>query len=108
MQRRYRLGYPQNGYLEIKIFWYFLAEENPPTNAEWSCWSEWSLCTLTCGGQGQRSRQRACIPGTENVGSQNIICQGEGVEVDQSCAYSSVSCPVHHCPYGYQFGSSIR
>ena len=71
-------------------------------NAEWSCWTEWSPCTLTCGGSGHRQRKRSCIPGTANAGSQDVTCLGNNFERDKTCG-SSLPCPDAHCPDGYQY-----
>ena len=69
----------------------------------WSCWSEWSTCTVTCGGPGKRSRERICRAGTADIGSQDVACTGTGIELDESCG--SLDCPDPHCPDGYQYSS---
>ena len=71
-------------------------------NSEWSCWTEWSSCTSTCGGPGSRQRSRGCMPGNSNIGSQDVNCTGKNFELDETCG-SSLLCPEPHCPYGYQY-----
>ena len=31
-------------------------------NYEWAAWGEWSECSVSCGGEGIKTRTRACIP----------------------------------------------
>ena len=31
-------------------------------NYEWASWEAWSQCSITCGGQGTKIRNRACVP----------------------------------------------
>lgn len=45
---------------------------------QWSSWSEFNTCSVTCGG-GKQSRTRSCL--TENIG---IPCEGNAFE-EQSC-----------------------
>ena len=72
-------------------------------NSDWSCWSSWTTCTVTCGGPGKRSRERTCVPGIANIGSQDVSCPGTGLELDNSCGY--LPCPEPHCPDGYQYSN---
>ena len=44
---------------------------------DWSPWSEWTSCSLTCGG-GSKSRQRDCV--LDPVRSNDYGCQGEDFE----------------------------
>ena len=72
----------------------------------WSCWSEWSTCSVSCGGSGKRHRHRVCVPGTDNVGSQDVVCAGSDEEIDNAC--NSFDCHAKHCPPGYQFSSGYK
>lgn len=40
------------------------------------------------------------MPGTDNVGSQDVTCAGDGFELDETCG--GTACPDAHCPDGYQ------
>ena len=106
------------------------SESTTPT---WGCWSEWSSCSVSCGGSGgSRSRQRVCVPGTDSIGSQDVTCSGncghfaifrntksqhsffsflilftflgEDFETD-STPCNSFPCHASHCPPGYQYSS---
>lgn len=44
---------------------------------EWSCWTEWSACSVTCG-LGLKRRTRRCLGGHEK------LCAGRGLE-EQKC-----------------------
>ena len=68
----------------------------------WGCWSEWSSCSVSCNGPGKRYRQRVCVPGTDNIGSQDITCTGDDQE-DEDC--NDFACHALHCPSGYQYSS---
>ncbi|RUS91461.1 hypothetical protein EGW08_000785, partial [Elysia chlorotica] len=50
-------------------------------------WSEWSSCTVTCGG-GTRNRQRACDNPTPSLGGQE--CAGAMAEVEEC---NNTTCP---------------
>ena len=55
----------------------------------WTIWSEWSLCSESCGG-GLSSRQRACLnPAPQNGGK---TCAGDAVDYD--------ACNKQPCPIG--------
>ena len=70
------------------------------SSASWSEWTSWSTCTVTCGGPGQRSRSRNCIPEISLEHHDNIICNGDSKEV-LSCG--DFTCPqAKHCPPGFQ------
>ena len=77
------------------------------TAPAWDTWSSWTECTLSCGTSSStpssRSRTRLCVPGTNNVGSQEVTCSGSNTETDTaSCEGRTTSaCPSQHCPPGY-------
>ena len=53
---------------------------------EWSCWSDWSACSVSCG-SGQRYRSRVC----QNKGSPSdvgAICDGDDIS-RQACEMPS-------------------
>jgi len=55
----------------------------------WGSWNSWTSCSVTCGGGGQRTRQRACDnPSPSNGGAD---CSGSSSE-QESCN-SSTACP---------------
>lgn len=56
----------------------------------WEQWSDWSACSLSCGG-GSQDRQRDCV-GPFHGG---LECPGNGSE--------SQNCNTHHCPSEYQY-----
>lgn len=31
-------------------------------NYEWGDWGDWGVCSLTCGGEGTKTRTRDCVP----------------------------------------------
>ncbi|XP_060579908.1 A disintegrin and metalloproteinase with thrombospondin motifs adt-1-like [Ruditapes philippinarum] len=61
-------------------------------NGEWSGWTGWSTCTLTCG-QGITLRTRDCSIGPIS-GEQ--VCEGESTEIKD--------CTITECPVDGQFG----
>ena len=77
------------------------------TTPTWDTWSLWTECNLSCGSSqstpSSRSRSRVCVPGTDNLGSQDVTCSGPKIETDTtSCAGRSTStCPGQHCPPGF-------
>ena len=72
------------------------------TTASWGCWSEWSSCSVSCG-TGTRYRHRVCVPGTDNIGSQDVACTGDDQEKEDDC--NDFTCHASHCPLGYQYSS---
>ncbi|XP_020632434.1 coadhesin-like isoform X5 [Orbicella faveolata] len=63
-------------------------EDPCPVDANWSEWSEFSPCTLSCGG-GTHTRSRTCTNPPPKFDGQD--CVGEGVDV-QPC--NTLPCPV--------------
>ncbi|XP_028403035.1 uncharacterized protein LOC114525803 isoform X3 [Dendronephthya gigantea] len=61
-----------------------------PVNGGWSMWTDWSLCSKTCGHQ-QEVRTRVCNnPVQRNGGS---YCIGHNIEVMPCNEYDYVECP---------------
>lgn len=61
----------------------------------WTSWTEWSLCSESCGG-GLTSRQRECSnPAPQNGGK---LCAGDTVDYE--------SCNRQPCPIGKQCSQS--
>ena len=52
------------------------------SSGEWSCWSDFSSCSMSCG-QGLKVRQRTC-QSTKNGHSYNVHCKGNNME-EQPC-----------------------
>ncbi|XP_053270331.1 thrombospondin-2 [Pleuronectes platessa] len=62
-----------------------------PIAGGWTTWSEWSLCSESCGG-GLSSRQRACLnPAPQNGGK---TCAGVAADYD---ACNKQPCPIDVC-----------
>ena len=61
---------------------------NPESCPVYTEWSEWSQCTVTCGG-GSQERKRACVSLTDVKHHQELICEGEPIQSrscnDQTC-----------------------
>uniref|UniRef100_A0A672F1L8 Complement factor properdin n=1 Tax=Salarias fasciatus TaxID=181472 RepID=A0A672F1L8_SALFA len=58
-------------------------------DAGWRPWTDWSHCSVTCGGLGLRKRERVCSSSPECLSS----CSGPSEET-QACEVTS-ACPVH-------------
>ncbi|XP_076099012.1 SCO-spondin-like isoform X4 [Mytilus galloprovincialis] len=58
-----------------------------PINGNWTIWSEWSLCPVSCGG-GQHSRSRSCTNPAPMYGGTK--CEGDKTE--------NKLCNSQHCP----------
>ena len=45
----------------------------------WSAWSPWSKCSVSCGGEGVRVRERHCQNGDEGIGTSEVeeVCEME-------------------------------
>ncbi|XP_046550815.1 SCO-spondin-like [Haliotis rubra] len=57
-----------------------------PIDGEWTTWSTWGLCNVTCGG-GSQSRSRTCIE--PKFGGK--VCEGDGVQL-KGC--NDIQCPI--------------
>ncbi|KAH3713155.1 hypothetical protein DPMN_072941 [Dreissena polymorpha] len=68
-------------------------------DGQWSYWTEWSVCTHTCGG-GTRSKTRACVsPPPEPEG---LDCEGESI-VSEACNTDKCpECSALRRPYGVE------
>lgn len=83
-----------------------------PINGNWTTWSEWNTCSLTCGG-GSHYRERTCTdPEPKNGGD---YCYGKPTDLE-TC--NNQSCPVDggwmswsawsHCSVSCDGGSHFR
>ncbi|XP_066928499.1 properdin-like [Clytia hemisphaerica] len=61
-----------------------------PVDGNWGSWSQWSICSVTCGG-GKRSRVRYCTNPTPVNGGRN--CLGIS-EISEKCGDDQI-CPIH-------------
>lgn len=60
-------------------------------NGNWTTWSEWSLCPVSCGG-GHHSRSRKCTNPAPMYGG--TTCEGDKTE--------NQHCNSQHCPSEYK------
>ena len=61
--------------------------------AEWTSWSPWSACTVSCGG-GSTTRSRVCKrPDGSETSETDCVCNGESSQT-KSCANDC--CPTWH------------
>lgn len=65
---------------------------NISVNGNWTIWSEWSLCPVSCGG-GQHSRSRSCTNPAPMYGGTK--CEGDKTE--------NKLCNSQHCPSEFEF-----
>ncbi|KAG8182020.1 hypothetical protein JTE90_013951 [Oedothorax gibbosus] len=65
-----------------------------PVHGEWGLWSEWSLCSSSCGG-GTRERHRKCDSPAPAFGGRS--CTGSHLQVDY--------CNTDVCPVNGEWGS---
>ena len=54
----------------------------------WTEWSEWTVCSVTCGG-GKRSKTRECVL-PDGARSSDLFCEGNGLMEEQ--------CNTNKCP----------
>lgn len=55
---------------------------------DWSCWSEWSPCSVSCG-VGKRTRNRHCLALSNDLNDNN--CEGASMEYD-TCEMPTCDC----------------
>merc|ERR1712020_447181 len=65
------------------------------TNAYWGGWGDWSDCSISCGGEGTKTRSRSCVEAT-NGG--NPCSSLSGSTTDSS------SCQTEPCPVNGVYG----
>lgn len=73
-----------------------------PLQGHWSCWSEFSECSVTCGAGGTKLRTRTCVrePGS---GTESGVCEGQSTEL--------APCDAPPCPTPRKyalFGQSVH
>ncbi|KAK3608545.1 hypothetical protein CHS0354_042522 [Potamilus streckersoni] len=65
-------------------------ETCPPVNGNWSAWSNWSQCSITCSdGGGNQTRFRTCTNPKPDWGGLN--CTEEDTETQEGC--NNIPCP---------------
>lgn len=50
---------------------------------EWTPWTEWSLCSVTCDG-GRRTRSRHCV-NTTDISGRELVCSTGSSEDNETC-----------------------
>ena len=61
-------------------------------DGQWSTWSNWTQCSLTCG-RGNRVRHRACDSPAPAFGGLN--CSGESVDMDDCLLKKCAGRPMY-------------
>ena len=71
-----------------ELFSKYIFKLGPNTkNYEWADWEEWSECSVACGGDGTKTRTRACIPPSNG-----------GFDCPESSQTETESCNNGPCP----------
>ncbi|XP_052249805.1 sushi, von Willebrand factor type A, EGF and pentraxin domain-containing protein 1-like [Dreissena polymorpha] len=88
-----------NYYCQCRYGYSGLLCDRKAVDGQWSYWTEWSVCTHTCGG-GTRSKTRACVsPPPEPEG---LDCEGESI-VSEACNTDKCpECSALRRPYGVE------
>jgi len=78
-----------NGFGSVEKVFYV----NVHTSVQWSSWSSFSSCSVTCGSDGIQYRSRACLlsDGSPAIGD-DYKCVGENIEM-RKC--HRLPCPIH-------------
>ena len=63
----------------------------PPVHGNYTEWSKWTNCSVTCG-QGERSRYRTCTNPSPKRGGRNCMEQSLGVDTEVD------KCILSECP----------
>ena len=67
---------------------YFI--DSPDINAKWEDWSNWSTCSISCGGNGTKTRTRSCLETTFDCGNPCSDLKGNTTD--------SATCTTDPCP----------
>ncbi len=59
------------------------------TDGGWSRWTEWEICSVSCGG-GTQTQSRTCTAPTPNFGGKDCVGEATGSEI----------CAENNCPVG--------
>lgn len=74
---------------------------DPPVNGNWSSWSDWTICSQSCG-MGMKRRKRVCnSPVPQHEGSKCVTLPNKTALNETEV----VSCTMKECPVNGQWGS---
>ncbi|XP_039249556.2 uncharacterized protein LOC120327185 [Styela clava] len=82
-----REGMSESDKYQVNKMYKCNAEGGGEEQPEWSTWSQWSSCSLTCG-VGQKRRTRTCMLGSQTVSVQK--CEGSAV-LQENCKIKDCS-----------------
>ena len=95
LSEKISIGINHNMYKLESDIWNWLFSEcfypGPPVNGGYTLWSQWGLCSQSCG-MGYKSRTRSCTNPQPKNGGQSCVQQGFGAPAE------TVDCNTHQCP----------